>query len=945
MLGPLQVFDGAGRSVALSGGRPRALLALLALELPGFVPVDRIVDALWGDEAGRVLDGLHVAMSRLRKALGEDVIRTMAGGYRLELPVINLDVERFRRQARRGRQLLTLGNAARATEAFRQALAQWRGEPLGDLRQFAFAERVARLLEEQRMVAVEHLMEAELAAGNHDLVVGELSGLVEAFPLREKLWEHLMVALYRGGRQSEALRAFSRVKGVLGNELGLEPSTALVDLEERILLHDPGLADTSDLAEPGELDDPELVTFSSGDVIVEEGSPADLVYWIEEGKVEVVRIGDDGDDVVLAELGPGRYFGELASLLGTGRTATVRALTPTTLSVHTVEAFRLRLGIERSRDPESKTPSAEVWELMRRGEYLRAYDLASSLVDRTRSDPELRYLAVLALARSGATAQAIRRYETLSLSSIDPVSVSPKLAEDIAALAARLDKDMALNDGPRGQGWAVRSAEAYQAAFDRHRSAYLGVNAATMWLIAGNRDRARIAAAKGLEAVDGADAGAGEDEYWSAASEAEAALILGDLERAADALGRAGQLSENHRASRATTLRQLRQICTLLEVDDAILGPIRNPAVVHYCGHRIGVGGSPGRFPPEAEGEVTEQLKRAFDELGAGVGFGSLAAGADIIAAETILERDSELQVVLPFDRDEFVRTSVAPAGPQWVGRFERCLVGAAGVATAVPGEYLDDPVLFDFCARMAMGQAVMRARFLETDAHQIAVWDGLATDEAAGTAVDVATWQATGRHATIIPVGGGQEFRSPPEPPLRIIRALVFGDFAGFSRLTDAQVQVFQGTVMNGVAAEIDRFQPHFLAGNTWGDGLYLVFDEVRAAAECALAIQELIGGLDIPGLGLTGLRGMRIAAHAGPVFEGWDPIARQLTFFGTGVTQAARIEPRTPEGEVYVTEPFAALASLAGGDSFDCHYVGSLPAAKGYGSFPLFSLKRRLD
>ena len=380
-------------------------------------------------------------------------------------------------------------------------------------------------------------------------------------------------------------------------------------------------------------------------------------------------------------------------------------------------------------------------------------------------------------------------------------------------------------------------------------------------------------------------------------------------------------------------------------MDDAILAPIRNPVVLHYCGHRVGVSGSPGRFPPEAEEQVTEQVKAAFDEVEAGVGFGSLAAGADIIAAETLLQRGAELQVVLPFDRDEFIRTSVAPAGPEWVQRFERCLVEAAGVITAVPGEYLEDPVLFDFCARIAMGQAVMRARFLEADAHQVAVWDGLPTDEAAGTAIDVATWRATGRLATIVPVSGSPQSDGPPQPPLRSIRALVFGDFAGFSRLTDAQVQVFQGTVMNAVAREIDRFQPHFLSGNTWGDGVYLVFDEVAPAAECALAIQQLIGDLDFQGLGLTGLRGMRIAAHAGPVFEGWDPIARQLTFFGTGVTQAARIEPRTPEGEVYVTEPFAALASLAGGDSFDCHYVGSLPAAKGYGSFPLFSLKRRLD
>ncbi|HKX76745.1 MAG TPA: BTAD domain-containing putative transcriptional regulator, partial [Acidimicrobiia bacterium] len=487
LLGPLQIFDGSGRPLELSGDRPRGLLAVLALELPNFVSSDRLVDYLWGSEAAASPEAaLHVAMSRLRKALGEDVIKTQAGGYRLEIPVANSDVERFRRHARRGRQLLTLGRPGPAAEAFRQALAQWRGIPLADLRRFEFAEQAARVLEEERLVSVEQLMEAELTAGNHDLVVGELSGLVEAFPLREQLWEQLMVALYRGGRQSEALRAYSRLRQILGDELGVEPSPELAELEERILLHDPGLETFAEPDGGDWLDEPEMINFSPGDVIVEEGGLADLVYWIEDGQVEVVRTGESPGEVVLAELGPGRYFGELASLLGTSRTATVRAVSPTTVSVHTVEGFRRRLGVERTKEPAGPTPIEEVRELIRRAEYLRAYDLASKLIETMRSDPELRFLAVLALARSGATAQAIRRYELLGLQSINPDSVSARLAEDISALAARLDKDMSLIDQERRTQWAARSAQGYQAAFDRHRSAYLAVNAATMWLMAGD---------------------------------------------------------------------------------------------------------------------------------------------------------------------------------------------------------------------------------------------------------------------------------------------------------------------------------------------------------------------------------------------------------------------------------------------------------------------------
>ena len=223
---------------------------------------------------------------------------------------------------------------------------------LSDLRRFEFAEQAGRRLEEERLVAVEALMDTELLVGDHAMVLGELSGLVESFPLRERLWGQLILALYRSGRQAEALRAYARVKETLATELGVEPSPELAALEERILLHDPALTEVADLATADWLDSPELITFSSGETVVEEGSPADAVYWIEAGEVEIFRTDADGTEVPLARLGTGRYFGELASLLGTGRTASVRAAAPTTLSVHTVESFRRRLGTELVR-PES----------------------------------------------------------------------------------------------------------------------------------------------------------------------------------------------------------------------------------------------------------------------------------------------------------------------------------------------------------------------------------------------------------------------------------------------------------------------------------------------------------------------------------------------------------------------------------------------------------------
>ncbi len=945
LLGPFEVVDGAGTVLEVPGARPSALLALLALHTPDVVSTDRILEELWGNEDVKSPESaLHVAVSRLRSVIGEGVVETVPGGYRLDIPAANSDVARFRRHTQRGRQFSTLGHPGKAAESFRQALAQWRGDALTDLRKFEFAEQAARQLEEERLTTVEALMDAELGAGEHELVIGELSGLVEAFPLRERLWEQLMLALYRSGRQAEALRTYTRLKQVLGEELGIEPSRQLADLEERILLHDPTLDDRVEVPTEDWAREPELLSFAAGEVIVTEGAPANTVYWIEEGQVEVLREDDEGA-TVLTTLGPGRYFGELASLLATGRTASVQAATTVTVSVHSVDSFRSRLGAERARDTAEPVSPEAVLDLIDRAQFLQAYDLAARLIESGSSDVEIRWLAVLALARSGATTQARRRFEQYGLGSVDPATVPPRLAQDIGGLAARLDKDMAFTTtGEDRKRWAHRSAERYQSAFDRMGYYYLAVNAATMWLVADETDHAATTAQAALDALDDWDSLGSQDRYWHAVTEAEAALVLGDTKRAADAIERAGAVSEGHHAQRATTRHQLDIVCELLDIDPDISIPIANPTVVHFCGHRILPEGSTGRFSPEEEPHVAKELAETFERLEVGVGFGSLAAGADILAAEALLNRGAQLHVVLPFARDEFIRTSVAPAGPEWVQRFERCLAEAEQVVTAVSGEYLDDPILFDFCSQIAMGNTLMRARFLETEAHQVAVWDGMPTGGAAGTAVDIAHWRSTGRPSTVISVGAEAEPPSGPQAkPLRRIRGIVFADFAGFSTLSDAQLVTFQEVAMGGLASAIEPFQAGLLSGRTWGDGLYLVFEEVAAAAECALALQDTIGALDFEEMGLHGLRGIRVAAHAAPVFDGWDPIAGTRLFYGSGVTQTARIEPRTPEGEIYTTEPFAALAILTGDRSFDTQYVGTLPTAKDYGEFPLFALRRR--
>jgi hypothetical protein len=498
--------------------------------------------------------------------------------------------------------------------------------------------------------------------------------------------------------------------------------------------------------------------------------------------------------------------------------------------------------------------------------------------------------------------------------------------------------------GTARRDWAARAAAAYQRAKDGTPSAYLATNAATMWLLAEQPEAARAAAREALAALAEGPMHEREDPYWRLVTEAEAALILGEEARASEMLHRAGAVSDRDYASRATTIKQLRLVCDLNHIDPAILDSIRNPAVVHFCGHRILPVGTTGRFPAEEEGRVRAELMKLIDRINPGFAFGSLAAGADILAAELLIERGVELQVLLPFSREEFVKASVADAGPAWVERFERCLASADHVQVATGGADAGDPVLYDFCSRLAMGKALLRAGFLESDAHQIAVWDGRSGQGVAGTAVDVAHWRAAGQTTTVIEVEPGIRDASTATPAFpQHLRAILFADFAGFSKLSDAQVIRFQERVMGGLAHALEPWQSRILSGRTWGDGINLIIDDVGAAAECALALQRVSRDSDFADAGLAEIRGIRIAAHVAPVFDGRDPISGQRLFYGAGLTRTARIEPRTPEGEVYTTEAFAALAMLSVDRSFHCQYVGTLPTAKGYGALPLFARRRR--
>ncbi|HEX9993530.1 MAG TPA: BTAD domain-containing putative transcriptional regulator [Acidimicrobiales bacterium] len=304
VLGPLRVVDGGGREVPVNGARLRSLLVLLASRPGAPVPVAHLVDRLWGDEppAG-VANALQALVSKLRRALGAAAVVTSPGGYALAVPPEAVDAHRFERLAEDGRALLAVGEAGTAARVLADALALWRGPALADLVEAQGAVPAATRLEELRATAVEDRFDAELALGHHAAAVAEIEAAVAGSPYRERLRAQHLLALYRCGRQADALQAYQDARRVLGEELGLEPGPELRRLEQAVLAQDPAL------------DPPAAPTSAAGPATAVDGAPPTNLR-----PPLTAFVGREDDLARLADLVGGQRLVTLVGPGGVGKT-------------------------------------------------------------------------------------------------------------------------------------------------------------------------------------------------------------------------------------------------------------------------------------------------------------------------------------------------------------------------------------------------------------------------------------------------------------------------------------------------------------------------------------------------------------------------------------------------------------------------------------------------
>ncbi len=632
--------------------------------------------------------------------------------------------------------------------------------------------------------------------------------------------------------------------------------------------------------------------------------------------------------------------------------------------------LRTLLELWGTRHLENRAKSPEIYQIfaerfLHLGEPLLAYDVTREGVGLWEGNVRLRQLMALALFRSKASERAIAM--------LDALYEEGHRDEETLGLLARAYKDLAFETtDPMERDRKLRQAyDLYKTAYEKTLGYWTGINAATLARILGDKDAATVLARKVrdqcFEDIERRKK-QGKDLYWATATLAESALIGEFWDEAEKWYSEAAMLAHQRFGDLSSTRRNARLLMTAIAPDGGVRESIdrcfQMPRVVVFSGHMIDQPGrSAPRFPAELEEKIKESIRSRLRELDGRVGFASAACGSDILFLEAVLDMNGEIYVVLPFDRDQFLRESVdIIPGSNWAERYDRVLDRAKEVLTASELQMSGGGVLFDYANLLLLGLAIIRAQQLETDLIPMAVWDGRVGDGPGGTAGTIEHWRRTGLEVSLIDLGamtGRQpEKKSASERldtqitetvPAQVaefdmqLKAMLFADAVGFSKLSEEQVALFVKHFLGAVSGLItapSRYNP--LTKETWGDGLYFVFANASEAGLFALDLCDMVRREDWAAKGLPPDLNFRVALHAGPVYAYTDPMTGHRAFTGMHVTRAARIEPITPPGQVYASRELAALAAVDNQAGFTCNYVGQTPLAKEYAILPLYHLQR---
>ncbi|HYE45709.1 MAG TPA: tetratricopeptide repeat-containing protein [Caulobacter sp.] len=511
-------------------------------------------------------------------------------------------------------------------------------------------------------------------------------------------------------------------------------------------------------------------------------------------------------------------------------------------------------------------------------------------------------LPIIAHARAGALDHALRLFHDAGLDAVDDDPA-------VLALKGRLLKDQARRaTGEARRALYARSAEAYGAAGAIGWATYPLINAASLSLLAGEPERARALAEKVLARLDQGDSEP-DTPYWREATRAEAELLLGRTQESWLTLQGAIALAPRAWEDHAATLRQFALILAEQGEDVAWLEPLRPPRSLHFAGQ---LGTDP------ADADLGRRVAELLEVERIGFGFGALAAGADIVIAEALLDRGAELHLLLPAPQAMFRERSVGGLGAEWLPRFDK-VVAAANTVTCVADRL--DRLGVTLAARAAMGRAAMQARLLATEAIQLLAPDAAEPVEAGGSGWVKAVWEGAGRRTLVLPAPRAQVVTGGLPAPAGESRAVLALDAGAGGDLSGR---------LEALWSALDGTDAALAAPPVWtGSAVMLSFLSCFAAAKAARAVAPVLGE-------------GRIAADVGEVVEVAGPGGAVLRV-GTPVETAGRLLASAPPGAALVSELFAwVLGSETDAPWCPCEPIGELPArSPGGKDVPVYSLE----
>jgi class 3 adenylate cyclase/tetratricopeptide (TPR) repeat protein len=583
---------------------------------------------------------------------------------------------------------------------------------------------------------------------------------------------------------------------------------------------------------------------------------------------------------------------------------------------------------------------------LNRGMLCEAQDLAQKARALFPDAIRITQLYALALARLGATEKA-RTYLT-------GLYQTQAVDSETAGLLGRVYKDLWRKTGD--VDYARQSRDTYLRGFSEARDYYPGINAATMSLILGEKDRAQRVANDVIEICE-----ASKGDYWSLATLGEAYLIAGNKGKASECYGEAINKARGNYGNVNSSYQQLCLMRPYITIPEELFELLKPPGIVAFTGHMIDhPERAKARFPECLVTSVKEELSIALNRIDAKIAYASAACGADILFIEAMIERGGEINVVLPFRQDDFMKTSVSFAGKHWEDRFHRSLKKATSVKYVTEEGYFGNDDLFAFAGTIIQGLCILRAKSMHTLPTLLTLWDRKERNRQLGGTADTLTYWPYPDSLTIVDLPTAKATASPEkvamactveEEPIsntplgidRTLKCILFADIMGFSKLQEEHTPFFMYEFLRGFSQKLQTFDPQPEVLNTWGDAVFAVYEDARNMAEFAFTLRDMIRHVDWASTNFPSEMDIRIALHAGPVFEGMDPIIGRPNSYGAHINRAARMEPVTVPGCIYASEQFAAKLIVESKDQYSLEYVGVLSLPKDFGQQETYHVRRQ--